>query len=1063
MRSRSTGRATARWGGWRGAGRAAGWIGAAVVVACSSDSNTAVNALNRVALIAVSLSSTRLTIGQQAQANVTLKNSSGVALNGKTVTWASANSAVASVDASSGMVTAVGAGSTTITARSDGSSGSANVDVVPGSQTVAGVHVTLSSSSLTIGATSQATAVVTDGSGAVMAGKVVTWTSGGAGVATVDGASGLVTAIAAGTTLITATADGVSGSASVGVAPIPVASVAVAPSAGSIAVGATTQATATARDASGIVLTGRPVAWSSSDPAVATVDGSTGIVTGVAAGTVQISATSEGKTGSSTLQVTAPAGNPGNPGSPPPPPPPPPPSPVATVAVSLTSSNIVVGGSAQGTATTKDASGNVLTGRTVTWTSSDPSIAAVSSSGLVSGVAAGTATITATSEGKTGTASITVAPVPVATVSVSLTASSILISANAQATAITRDATGAVLTGRAIAWSSSNTSVATVSSTGLVTGIAAGSATIRATSEGQTGGATITITVPPPTPVATVTVALSASSIVNGATTQATATTTDASGNVLTGRAIAWSTSNAAVATVSASGLVTGVGAGAATITATSEGKSGGATVTVTLVPVATVSVSLGASSVVIGLTIQATATARDASGTVLTGRAVTWSSSNTSVATVTSAGVVTGVTAGTATITATSEGKTGSATVTVTAPPPVATQLVVTTQPSSASQSGVALAQQPSVQLRSATNGAVSQSGVVVTASIASGTVTLGGTATATTNASGIATFSNLALTGSGAATLRFSATGLTAATSSAITVSSGSSGGATVLFQEHFDDTNFGSRGWYDLPSGGMTSLSTTDHILGSTASLQVNFAAGATGGSPRVGARHLFTPSTSVYATYWIKYSSNWVGSGESFHPHEFHLITTEDDQFVGPAVTHLTTYMEENFQSGGGYAVLKTQDASNIDATRLNQDLTNVTESRAVSGCNGNSDGTPTDCYLNGSAWNNEKTWKSASPVFLQTPGSAGYKGDWHQVAVYFQMNSIVGGKGQNDGVAQYWFDGQLVIDQHHVLFRTGAHPNMLFNQFLMAPYIGDGSPIAQTMWIDDLSVSTAPPG
>ena len=71
----------------------------------------------------------------------------------------------------------------------------------------------------------------------------------------------------------------------------------------------------------------------------------------------------------------------------------------------------------------------------------------------------------------------------------------------------------------------------------------------------------------------------------------------------------------------------------------------------------------------------------------------------------------------------------------------------------------------------------------------------------------------------------------------------------------------------------------------------------------------------------------------------------------------------------------------------------------------------------------------------------------------------KLNTIVGGKGVNDGIVQYWFDGRLVIDRHDVLLRTGANPTMQFNQLVIAPYIGDGSPVAQSMWIDDLTVAT----
>src|SRR5207237_4133145 len=144
----------------------------------------------------------------------------------------------------------------------------------------------------------------------------------------------------------------------------------------------------------------------------------------------------------------------------------------------------------------------------------------------------------------------------------------------------------------------------------------------------------------------------------------------DSSGNALSGRTVTWASSNTSVATVSASGLVTGKVAGTATITATSEGQSGTSTVTVVHVPVASVSVTPPTASVQVGSTVQLTATPKDASGSPLTGRTVTWASSDAGVATVSTSGLVTGRAAGTATITATSEGQSGTATITVTPQP---------------------------------------------------------------------------------------------------------------------------------------------------------------------------------------------------------------------------------------------------------------------------------------------------------------------------------------------------------------------------------------------------------
>jgi hypothetical protein len=369
---------------------------------------------------------------------------------------------------------------------------------------------------------------------------------------------------------------------------------------------------------------------------------------------------------------------------------------------------------------------------------------------------------------------------------------------------------------------------------------------------------------------------------------------------------------------------------------------------------VASVSVALGASSLAPGATTQAAATTRDAANNVLSDRATTWSSSNPAIATVSSTGLVTAKAVGSANIIATSEGKTGQA----------------------------------------------------------------------------------------------------------ALSVTTSSNSSATVLFEERFEDGNFAGRGWYDIYSS-QPSLS-TDHITGSTHSLQVNFTPGASTPTPNTSARHLFAPSSSVYLRYWVKYSTNWVGSGETFHPHEFHFLTTEDGDFAPLASDALTLYIEQNYQSNGGSASIGAQDARNIDLTRINQDLTNITENRAVSGCNGNPEpGVTGDCYQSGGAYYNGRTWRSAAPVFLPNPGP-GYKADWHEIEVYFQLNSIVNGKAQPDGIAQYSIDGRMVIDRRNVYFRTGARPNMKFNQFIMAPYFGDGSPIAQTIWYDDLIVQTARP-
>src|SRR6266567_726955 len=260
--------------------------------------------------------------------------------------------------------------------------------------------------------------------------------------------------------------------------------------------------------------------------------------------------------------------------------------------------------------------------------------------------------------------------VPVATVVVLPTAASAPVSGTVQFVAVPLDSTGTALGGRIIVWASSNQAVANVNTSGVATAAATGSTTIAATSEGHSGTAAVTVTAGP-LPVASVTVSPASASVPVGQAVQLTATPKDASGNPLTGRTVTWASSNTSVGTVNASGLVTGVVAGSTTITATSEGQSGTSVVTVTLVPVASVTVSPATASVFVGQTTQLTATPKDVNGNTLTGRAITWASSPSSIAGVNGSGLVAGVAVGSATITATSEGKNGASTITVTTPPP--------------------------------------------------------------------------------------------------------------------------------------------------------------------------------------------------------------------------------------------------------------------------------------------------------------------------------------------------------------------------------------------------------
>src|SRR5687768_16681278 len=235
------------------------------------------------------------------------------------------------------------------------------------------------------------------------------------------------------------------------------------------------------------------------------------------------------------------------------------------------------------------------------------------------------------------------------------------------------DASGREIPGRKLVWASSNATIATVSGAGVVAGVSVGTVQVAVSAEGKTAVAEITVN---PTPVATVRVSPSSRGLLVGQTLQLTAEPLDAQGAVLPGRPVAFTTSNATVATVTTAGLVTALAPGGTIITATSEGKSTVATITVASVPVASVVLTPSSSELVVGQTTQLQAEPRVANGQPLTGRVVAWSSSAGQVASVSSTGLVTAISPGTATISAAADGKAGIATITV-APKPVSAVIV--------------------------------------------------------------------------------------------------------------------------------------------------------------------------------------------------------------------------------------------------------------------------------------------------------------------------------------------------------------------------------------------------
>ncbi|MBL0171713.1 MAG: Ig-like domain-containing protein [Gemmatimonadaceae bacterium] len=416
----------------------------------------------------VSPSPIYIIVGAIARVTARALNQSGSQVAGATLAYSSSAPTVATVD-QEGLVTGVSPGTAQMTVSSGGVSTVAQITVSP--RTVARIVVTPTATTLMAGATAQLTVQALDDANAPVPEAVVSFTSSALPIATVT-QGGLVTGIAPGTAQVTVSSQGASALASVTVTPRPVSQITLTPSTLTLMAGATQQLTAQALDNTGNPVAGAVVAFATNAATVAIVTQG-GLVSAVAPGSAQITASSQGVSVVASVIVT--------------------PRSVAQVTLNPSSLSLVAGASAQLTPLAVDNTGTPVVGAVVTYGSSATAIATVTQSGFVTAVAPGTAQITATSQGVNGVATVTVSARPVT--QVTLTPSSLAIAAGttAQLTAQARDNTGALVSGALITFASDATAVATVNQSGLVAGVAPGSTTIRATSNGITATTALTV------------------------------------------------------------------------------------------------------------------------------------------------------------------------------------------------------------------------------------------------------------------------------------------------------------------------------------------------------------------------------------------------------------------------------------------------------------------------------------------------------------------------------------------------------------------------------------------
>ena len=447
----------------------------------------------------------------------------------KTVVWDSSNKAVVTVDAN-GKVTAWRAGKATIRAKADRKSAYCKVSVTA---EATGISLNRTTLELTEGETETLTvrlepANTTD---------PVTWSSSDPSIATVD-ASGKVTAVKAGVAEITVKAGGQSATCTVTVKAkvIPVASITLNKTRVTLHPGETDTLVATVSPDNASEQT---ITWTSSYPAAVTVD-ENGKITAVAVGASTIHASCGGK--STSCEVTV------NPNS------------VESVSLNKKELSLTEGESETLTATVKP---DNATDKTVTWSSSDASVATVDATGKVTAVKAGTATITAKAGDKSATCTVTVKAKVIPVTSITLNKASLDLTEGETET-LTATVGPDNATDKTVTWSTSDSSVATVDASGKVTAVKAGTATITAKSGDKSATCTVTVKARV-IPVTSITLNKASLDLMEGESETLTATVKP---DDATDKTVTWSTSDASIASVDTNGKVTAAKAGTATITA---------------------------------------------------------------------------------------------------------------------------------------------------------------------------------------------------------------------------------------------------------------------------------------------------------------------------------------------------------------------------------------------------------------------------------------------------------------------------------------------------------------
>ncbi|QXB55575.1 Ig-like domain-containing protein [Aeromonas sp. FDAARGOS 1415] len=555
-------------------------------------------------------------------------------------TWSSADPSVATVN-EKGLVKALKLSSTQISASYAGVTSNTSTLTITDAITTK-ISVIPPTTRLAKGLTLQLQAIATFSDDSTRdVSTQATWQSSNPTALSVD-PKGKITALELGDATVTATLQGVSGQVSVSAVNLAINQIQIIPATVQLAIGTKTRLTAVATFADQSTQdVSSQVAWLSSNTAVATVD-NTGLVSGIAAGSVTLSASLLGVTASTSIQVNN---------------------------TSATSLQVIpaVGTLAIGTKNQLQAIATFADGSTqdvssqVQWSSSDPVVASVDSLGLVTGQGIGQALITATLDVISRSATLTVTDAITTSLQVIPPTASLPKGTKLQFQAIATfsDNSSQDVTSQ-VDWDSSDISVATMDLNGEATAFSEGSSNISARFQGVTSN-TVTLVVTNAT-IDSIQIVLNGGSgtLAKGSSVQFKAQAVLSDGSTLDiSNQAAWFSSDQTKVTINAQGLATGVAAGSSTISASLNGvTSAGTLLTVTNATISQIQIAPPSLSLAKGTKGKLTAAATYSDGTTQdVSSQVVWNSSNIAVATINLSGEVSAVSNGSATLTASQSG----------------------------------------------------------------------------------------------------------------------------------------------------------------------------------------------------------------------------------------------------------------------------------------------------------------------------------------------------------------------------------------------------------------------